>query len=118
MELMEQETNTNRSEENEGAGSQRRELLEANLLDDTIDKDEELREIEKKFKETLEKVTTTTSEEIEEKERLMKIKRPIEKDDLERGNKILEKYLEGKSDMCKVIDAVYAMARTILLRKD
>ena len=44
--------------------------------------------------------------------------KPIEKDDLEGGNKILEKYLEGKSDMCKVIDAVYAMARTILLRKD
>ena len=43
----------------------------------------------------------------------MKIKRRIPKDDLERANKILEKYLEGNGDMCKLIDAVYVMARTI-----
>ena len=43
----------------------------------------------------------------------MKIKRRIPKDDLERANKILEKYLEGNSDMCKLIDVVYVMARTI-----
>ena len=43
----------------------------------------------------------------------MKIKRRIRKDDLERANKILENYLEGNGDMCKVIDALYAMARTI-----
>ena len=43
----------------------------------------------------------------------MKIKRWIQKVDLERANIILEKDLEGNSDICKVIDAVYAMARTI-----
>lgn len=44
---------------------------------------------------------------------MMKIKRRIQKVDLDRANKILEKDLERNSDMCKVIDAVYAMARTI-----
>ena len=43
----------------------------------------------------------------------MKIKRRIQKVDLERANKILQKCLEGNSDTCKVIDAVYAMARKI-----
>ena len=78
-----------------------------------MDKDKELRKIGKKFKETLEKVTTATSEELEETERLMKIKRRMQKIDLERANKIQKKCLEGNSDTCMVIDAVYAMARTI-----
>ena len=46
----------------------------------------------------------------------MKIKRRLQKDDLGRANKMLEKYLEENSDICKVIDAVYAMARTIVER--
>ena len=78
-----------------------------------MNKDKELREIEKKFEETLEELTITNSEEIDERERSMKINRRIQKDDLERGNKILEKYLEGNSDMCRVTDAVYAMARKL-----
>ena len=56
---------------------------------------------------------TTTSEDIGEREKLMKIKRRVPKDDLERATKIPENYLEGNGDMCKVMDAIYAMARTI-----
>ena len=75
--------------------------------------DEDMKEFQIRFMDNLKKLTTTTSEKIEERERLMKVKTGIKKEKMERANKILEKYLDGNSDMCKVIDAVYAMAITI-----
>ena len=51
-----------------------------------------------------------TSEKIEERERLMKMKTGIKKEEMERANRILEKYLEWNSDMCKMSDNMYAMA--------
>ena len=47
----------------------------------------------------------------------MKLKRGVSKVELDRYNKILEKHLDNTDDICKVVDAVYAMGRTIEERK-
>ena len=43
----------------------------------------------------------------------MKLKKGVLKDKTDRANKILEKHLNNNDDICKVIDAVYAIGRTI-----
>ena len=47
----------------------------------------------------------------------MKLKKGVSKVELDRANKILEKHLDNTDDICKVVDAVYAMGRTIEERK-
>ena len=39
----------------------------------------------------------------------MKLKKGVSKVELDRANKILEKHLDNTDDICKVVDAVYAM---------
>lgn len=75
--------------------------------------DEETRELRIRFVNNLQELVPTTKEKIEERKRLLKIKVKVKKEELERANNIIDKYLEGNNDICKVIDAVYAMARTI-----
>ena len=43
----------------------------------------------------------------------MKLKKGVSKVELDRANKILEKHLDNTDEICKVVDAVYAMGRTI-----
>ena len=47
----------------------------------------------------------------------MKLKMGVSKVEFDRANKILEKHLDNNDDICKVVDAVYAMGRTIEERK-
>ena len=47
----------------------------------------------------------------------MKLKKGVSKVELDRANKTLEKHLDNTDDICKVVDAVYAMGRTIEKRK-
>ena len=70
-----------------------------------------------RFEEILHTLTPTTKENIEQRERLMKLKKGVSKVELDRANKILEKHLYNTDDICKVVDAFYAMGRTIEERK-
>ena len=60
-----------------------------------------------------EDVKSTTKENMEERERLAKLKKGVPKAEIERANRIFEKKPENTEDICKVVDAVYAMGRTI-----
>ena len=73
----------------------------------------ELVDMRRTFMETLQKLKVTTNRHIEERERLMKLKTKTTKVEFDNANKILENYLGETDDICKVIDAVYAMGRTI-----
>ena len=74
---------------------------------------ETLREMRKIFMRNVNKIAPTTMEQIEERGDLVKLKEKIKKEELERANKILKLHLEGNNDICKLIDAVYAMVKTI-----
>ena len=73
----------------------------------------ELVDMRRTFMETLKNLKFTTNSHIDERERLMKLKMKIKKVEFDNANKILENYLGETDDICKVIDAVYAMGRTI-----
>ena len=81
------------------------------------EEDNETRELRLKFEEILNTLKSTTKDNIEERERLLKLKKGVSKAEIERANKVLEKKLENTDDICKVVDAVYAMGRTIAERK-
>ena len=65
------------------------------------------------FMETLQKLKINTNSHIEEEERLMKLSMKITKEEFDNANKIIKNYLGETDDTCKVIDAVYAMGRTM-----
>ena len=73
----------------------------------------ELVDMRRTFMKSLQKLKITTNSHIEERERLMKLKMKITKVEFDNANKILDNYLGETDDLCKVIDAVYAMGRTI-----
>ena len=62
-------------------------------------------------------LNVSTKENIEGKERVMKLKKGVAKAKIGSGNKILEKHLGNTNNICTVIDAVYAMGQTIEERK-
>ena len=59
------------------------------------------------------KLSPTTNQNIEERDRLIKIKVNISETELANANKVLEKHLGNTDNVCKIVDAVYAMGRTI-----
>ena len=66
-----------------------------------------------RFMEDLVRFKKTTKETIKERERLMKLKERIKRTELENVNEVLEKHLNDTNDICKIVNAVYAMGRTI-----
>ena len=70
-----------------------------------------------RFEDILNSLKSTMKENMEERERLSKLKKGVPKAEIERPNGILEKKLENTEDICKVVNAVYAMGRTIEERK-
>ena len=50
---------------------------------------------------------------MEKRERLIKLKKGVSKSEINRANRIFQQYLNNNLQICKVVDAVYAMARTI-----
>ena len=70
-----------------------------------------------RFEEILQTLKASTKENIEGRERLMKLKKGVAKAEIDRANKILEKHLGNTNNICTVIDAVYAMGQTIAERK-
>ena len=81
------------------------------------EEDDDTRIMRMRFEDILNTLTPTTKENIAERERLLKIKKGVSKAEIYRANKILEKHLDNIDDICKVVDAVYAMGRTIEERK-
>ena len=78
-------------------------------VENTGEEDDETKITRLRFEEILHTLTPTTKENIEQRERLMKLKKEVSKVQLDRANKILEKHLDNTDDICKVVDAVYAM---------
>ena len=70
-----------------------------------------------RFEEVLHTLTVTMKENVGKRERLMKLEKGVPKDQIDRANKILQKHLNNSDNICKVIDAVYAMGRTTEERK-
>ena len=68
------------------------------------EEDEEIRIIRLRFEEDLDTVTAFTKENIREKELLMKLKKVVAKTEIDRTNKILEKYLGNSNSICKIKD--------------
>ena len=68
-----------------------------------------------RFEEILQTLKASTKENIEGRERLMKLKKGVAKAEIDRANRILEKHLGNTKNICAVIDAVYAMGQ---LRKE
>ena len=86
-------------------------------VENTGEEDDETKIMRLRFEEILHTLTPTTKENIEQRERLRKLKKGVSKVELDRANKILEKHLDNTDDICKVVDAVYAMGRTTEERK-
>ena len=81
------------------------------------EEDDDTRIMRLRFEEIFNTLTSTTNENIEQRERLLKIKKGISKDEVDRANKILKKHLDNIDDAFKILDAVYAMGRMIEERK-
>ena len=74
---------------------------------------EDVKEMRIRFIENLNKLNPTTNQNIEERDRLTKLKVNIRETELANANKVLKKHLSNTDDVCKIVDAVYAMGRTI-----
>ena len=65
-----------------------------------------------RFEEVLQHLKAFTKENIEGKERLMKLKNRVAKAEIDRSNKVLEKHLGNIGNISTVIDTIYAMDQT------
>ena len=75
------------------------------------EEDEDLREL---FQAQMETVITTTKDDIEETERLMKVKLNEEKK--KSVNRIVANHLRDDNSLPEIVDAVHAMARTVEIK--
>jgi hypothetical protein len=78
-----------------------------------VEENEDEREMQIRFMENLNKLSPTTNQNIEERDRLIKIKVNISETELANANKVLEKHLSNTDNVYKIVDAMYAMGRTI-----
>ena len=102
-----------RSEENVKEKENEEEIIE-NI---NKEEEEETRIMGLRFEKILQTLKAPTKENIEGRERLMKLKKRVAKAETDKANKILEKHLGNTSNICTVTDAVYNMGQTIEERK-
>ena len=102
MRAIEQERSEINFERNENG--ERRKLEQANE-----EEDDDTRNMRLRFEDIFNTLTPSTKENIEQREQMLKIKRGISKAEIDRANKILDKHLYNIDNICKVVDAVYAM---------
>ena len=81
-------------------------------LEKENEEDENIRILRMRFEDVLATLTPTTKENIADKERLVKLKKGVPKNKIDLANKVLGRHLNNSDDICKAVDAVYAMART------
>ena len=74
---------------------------------------QELRDMKLKFQEILAGLKPTTNNSIEERARLENLKKGVQISEIKMANVILEEYLAQTNEICKIIDAVYAMGKNI-----
>ena len=58
----------------------------------------------------------TTNSNIEQREQRIKLKKSLRVKEIETSNKLLSKNLANTNDICKIVDAVYVMGKTITER--
>ena len=73
------------------------------------DENEGTRIMRLKFEEILQTLTAFTKENIEERERQIKLKKLVAETEVDRTSKILERYLDNTNNIFIVVDAGYAM---------
>ena len=103
-----------RSQENVEDNENNEEEIMENIKEE---KDEETRIMRLRFEEMLQTLKTSTKENIEGREPLIKLTKEVAKAEIGRAKKILEKHLGNTSNVCTVIDAVYAMVQIVEERK-
>ena len=79
--------------------------------------EEDTRITQLRFQEILQTLKASTKENIEGRERLMKLKKGVAKAEIDRANKIMEKHLGNTNNIYTVIDVVYPMGQLIEERK-
>jgi hypothetical protein len=67
-----------------------------------VEENEDEREMQIRFMENLNKLSPTTNQNIEERDRLIKIKVNISETELANANKVLEKHLSNTDNVCKI----------------
>ena len=82
-------------------------------LENEYKEDENTRILRMRFEDVLATLTPTTKENIADRERLVKLKKGVPKNEIDLANKVSGRHLNNNDDICKAVDAVYAMARTI-----
>ena len=82
-------------------------------LENKNEEDENTRILRMRFEDVLATLTPTTKENIADRERLVKLNKGVSKNEVDIANKVLERHLNNNDDICKAVDAVYAMAKTI-----
>ena len=82
-------------------------------LENENEEDENTRILRMRFEDVSATLTPTMKENIADRERLVKLKKAVPKSEIDLANKVLGRHLNNNDDICKAVDAVYAMARTI-----
>ena len=103
-----------RSQENVEDNENNEEEITENIKEE---KDEETRIMRLRFEEMLQTLKQSTKENIEGRERLIKLTKGVAKAEIGTAKKILEKQLGNTSNVCTVIDAVDAMVQIVEERK-
>ena len=103
-----------RSQENVEQNENNKEEIMENINEEEYG---EIRITTLRFEEILHTLKASTKENIEGRERLIKLKKGVAKAEIARANKILEKHIGNTNNICTVMDAVYAMGQTIEERK-
>ena len=81
--------------------------------EDVEAEDAELRELRMIFDKHLAFLTATTYHAITDRDRLLKHRKGVPDSDIDKANRILERHVNNTRDICKVVDAVYAIGRAI-----
>lgn len=75
--------------------------------------DENTRDLRIRLVKNFQNLATTTTKKIIKSVRLMKSNANLRNQEMPRTNKVIEKQVKRNRNMCKVIDAVHTMTRTI-----
>lgn len=75
--------------------------------------DENTRDLRIRLVKSFQNLATTTTKKIIKSVRLMKSNANLRNQEMPRTNKVIEKQVKRNGNMCRVIDAVHAMTRTI-----
>ena len=109
-----QDSGNNTSNEAEEQDQQCDTLIREHTDEEDVDaEDAELREMRMTFEKHLAFLTATTHDAITDRDRLLKHRKGVPDSEIDKANQILERHLNNTRDICRIVDAVYAMGRAI-----